>query len=77
MSYHDTATRSTLTEALQHMAQGLGHGFSSFGKALMENSAGNRRLSQVRALQAKSDAELATLNIKRDEIVDRVFGRSF
>lgn len=74
MSYPVTVTRSTFIETVQHLMQRIGHGTAIFGKALMEASEGNRRLMQVQALQAKSDAELAALNIKRDEIVQRVFG---
>ena len=40
---------------------------------MMVNRAMERRLETVEALQAKSDAELAKLNIKRDEIVQHVF----
>lgn len=41
--------------------------------ALEEMGENNPRLQRVRALQAKTDAELTTLGIKRDEIVHHVF----
>ena len=43
-------------------------------KATMEEIAdSNPRLRRVRWLQDRSDAELAALNIKRDQIVHHVF----
>lgn len=77
MAYQATTHRSTFSETFQHIIAGITRGFGGFGKSLMEASEGNRLLMQAQALQAKSDAELAALNIKRDQIVERVFGRSF
>tara|TARA_R110002094_G_scaffold171250_3_gene153335 strand:- start:4792 stop:5067 length:276 start_codon:yes stop_codon:yes gene_type:complete len=51
----------------------VGAAFGAVGRAVMVNRAMERRLETVEALQAKSDAELAKLNIKRDEIVQHVF----
>lgn len=47
--------------------------FSRVNTRLMENSSGAARVNTVRALQAKSDAELARMGISRDEIVHHVF----
>ncbi|WP_370400950.1 hypothetical protein [Sulfitobacter sp. JB4-11] len=77
MGYQATATRTAGFETTRHLLHRLGHGFGAFGRALMENCDGNRRLRQVQALQAKTDAELAALNIDRDRIVERVFGQTF
>ncbi|UWR24201.1 DUF1127 domain-containing protein [Sulfitobacter sp. S190] len=41
--------------------------------ALMHASTSSARVRQIEALQSKSDAELADIGIKRDEIVHHVF----
>ena len=48
-------------------------GLPSPGTAMMVNSSGQSRLNEVNRLQAKTDEELAELNIKRDDIVHYVF----
>jgi hypothetical protein len=55
----------------------FGAGLARFGAALVANSPGQRRVDQVHALQAKSDAELAAMNLRRDEIVYHVFRDRF
>lgn len=77
MAYQASAPRSTALEALQHLTHRIGQGLRAVGKALMESSEGNRRLIYAQALQAKSDAELAALNIKRENIIEHAFGRAF
>ena len=47
--------------------------FAKIGKALISGGAAQARFDQVQALQAKSDAELAKMGLKRDEIVHYVF----
>lgn len=51
----------------------IGAAFTAAGTKIMENSSGAKRVEAVQRLQALSDAELAKLNIKRDEIVNYVF----
>jgi hypothetical protein len=40
---------------------------------MVENSSMNARVKKVRYLESKTDAELAALKIKRDDIVHTVF----
>ena len=47
--------------------------FSVIGRALVAGSTANHRLKIVERLSAKSDAELAALGIRREDIVRRVF----
>lgn len=47
--------------------------FASLGRALTAASEGQARLDEAARLQAKSDAQLAELGIKRDDIVRHVF----
>ncbi|QUJ78099.1 hypothetical protein KDD17_03885 [Sulfitobacter albidus] len=47
--------------------------FSSLMGALMRASTSAARVDQCEALRAKSDAELAKMGIKRDEIAHYVF----
>ncbi len=47
--------------------------FSSANAWMMENSSGNARLKIVQRLQAKSDEELAAMNLRREDIVAHVF----
>jgi hypothetical protein len=51
----------------------IGNGFSRLMYAMVENSSMNARVKKVRYLESKTDAELAALKIKRDDIVHTVF----
>lgn len=44
---------------------------------LAANSSGQARIEKVQWLQGRTDAELAKMNIKRDDIVQHVFGDIF
>ncbi len=73
MAYHTTTAPSSITLGLRRALDGVGSFFRAIGPALMANASANARLNRVHALQAKSDAELAALNIKREDIVHEVF----
>lgn len=51
----------------------LASAFSKMIRALSEASEANRRMTIVQYLNEKSDAELAQLGIRRQDIVRRVF----
>ncbi len=77
MAYKDAVSPS---DALIGAGSGLAKVFSSIGKffeSLMKSvekaSAANARFQAISKLQEKSDAELAELGIKRDDIVRYVF----
>ena len=59
--------------ATRRFFEGIGAFFSRVGLSLAQNSSAQRRLDMVQALQAKSDAELAELDLKREDIVPYVF----
>jgi uncharacterized protein YjiS (DUF1127 family) len=46
------------------------HGFATFMITMMEN---DRRLKQIEALQAMSDAQLKERGLRREQIVNYVF----
>jgi hypothetical protein len=51
----------------------LGKLFTAIGHGLVRATESSSRLHRVEALQAKSDAELAQMGLKRDDIVHHVF----
>lgn len=73
MAYHSTHIDSGLGRRLQNVITAIRGLASSVGTALIISSAYNARAQKVQMLQAKSDEELAALNINRDEIVHHVF----
>ena len=73
MTYQITTAPISVAHRAQHALERVGSFFGAIGHAMMVNSTGQQRLDQIHALQAKSDAELAELNIKRDDIVHEVF----
>ncbi|WP_299410438.1 hypothetical protein [uncultured Roseobacter sp.] len=73
MAYHSTHIDNGLGRSLHTVFGALRSFFASIGTALMVSSSYNARAQMVQALQAKSDEELAALNIKREEIVHHVF----
>ncbi|MCX7564922.1 hypothetical protein OS189_01020 [Sulfitobacter sp. F26169L] len=46
---------------------------SAIGDRMIKAGEGNARVLRVNALEAKTDAQLAAMGIKRDEIVHHVF----
>lgn len=73
MAYNDSFSRTSISQALHAVGSAIGGLFASVGKALVLNSSANQRLRQVEALQAKSDAELAQMGLKREDITRYVF----
>lgn len=73
-TYHAPAHVGT---TLRTAATSVGHAilafFAAVGHAIELNSTAHIRIARVERLQAKTDAELATLGIKRDQIVHHVF----
>jgi hypothetical protein len=51
----------------------IGAFFAAIGNAMIAASSNSARLQKVEMLNAKSDAELAEMGIKRDDIVHHVF----
>ncbi|GLQ27103.1 hypothetical protein GCM10007927_19060 [Sulfitobacter pacificus] len=81
MAYQDFASSSKDASAvLSHEITATRNFFARIGAAfertinvLAVASTGQRRVEQVQMLKAKSDAELAELGIKRDDIIHFVF----
>ncbi len=72
MAYHDTA--QTHAADLPHrIAAGIKNAFSVLGQAMIAAASANRRLKLVERLNEKSDAELAQMGLRREDIVRRVF----
>jgi len=55
----------------------IGRFFSAIGGAMISSMEQRSRLQIVQVLQAKSDAELAQMGLKRDDIVRHVFSDLF
>jgi uncharacterized protein YjiS (DUF1127 family) len=51
----------------------LGKFFTAIGDFLIRAGDASSRMQQVEALKSKSDAELAEIGLKRDDIVHEVF----
>ncbi len=81
MAYQDiTPASSILSHEISLTRRGfaaVGTWFAQLGTSMAMASEGQRRVNQVKALEALSDAELARINVKRDEIVRHVFGDLF
>lgn len=73
MAYQSTYTDGGSGRSVYSVLAAVRGYLASVGRALMISSSYNARAQKVQALQAKSDAELAEMNIKRDEIVHHVF----
>ncbi|WP_299970618.1 hypothetical protein [uncultured Roseobacter sp.] len=73
MAYQTSSTHHNAGSVFHGFLAGLRGFLSSVGTALIVSSSYNARAERVQALQAKTDEELAALNIKRDEIVHHVF----
>ena len=72
MAYHDTQ-HTYAHDAFDRAFGAVKSFFGAIGSALISVSEANRRMQVVDRLQHKSDAELAALGIKREEIVRYVF----
>ena len=72
MAYHEAHTAHT-SDLPHRVFEGVQSFFAMVGRAMIAASTANRRLQTVERLSEKSDAELAHLGIKREEIVRRVF----
>ncbi|MFD2738485.1 DUF1127 domain-containing protein [Sulfitobacter aestuarii] len=72
MSYHSTATPS-LAANLHGALSNVGSFFAALGRGIVANSSGARRLERIERLEAKSDAELAELGLRREDILHHVF----
>lgn len=72
MAYNSTFTNEN-TVSGKSIWSGIGAFFSAIGAAMVATSSNNARLQKVERLQDKSDAELAEMGIKRDDIVHYVF----
>ena len=77
MAYFDTTSPAGVLSreitATRNAFAALGRGIHRAMHAMIENSSMNLRVKKAHALQAKSDAELAALGIRREDIVRRVF----
>ncbi|MEM9578747.1 MAG: DUF1127 domain-containing protein [Pseudomonadota bacterium] len=72
MAYHD-AHAAHASDLLHRVFWGIKSFFAICGNAMISASAANRRLQTVERLNRKSDAELAALGIRREDIVRHVF----
>lgn len=72
MAYHDTH-HSTVGESLRTVTSAVAQLFARIGSALVSAAEANHRIKTVERLQAKSDAELAAMNLRREDIVRHVF----
>ena len=72
MAYNSTFTNETGLGG-KSILSGIRAFFTAFGNALVATSGNNARLQKVERLQAKSDAELKEIGIKREDIVHHVF----
>lgn len=70
---YPTLTQPAATHGPRDILHAIGAFLGRVGTAMMNGSAGARRLDQIRALQEKSDADLAKMGLKRDQIVHHVF----
>lgn len=65
-----TQTHSTTLSTIWDKISGF---FAMVGRAMTMSSAMDARLKRVEALNAKTDAELATMNLRREDITAYVF----
>ena len=72
MAYHDAHTASA-TDLPHRLLDGIKAVFSFIGMSLVAAAQANRRVKLVEQLSAKSDAELAEMGMRREDIVRHVF----
>lgn len=77
MAYFDTTSPAGVLSreitATRNVLGAIGAAFTRVFYAIGENSTGAIRARKVHELKAKSDAELAAMNLRRDDIVRAVF----
>jgi uncharacterized protein YjiS (DUF1127 family) len=73
MAYHSSAPRFVLAP-LHGALDATKAFFAGIGRAMVMNSSGQKRLERAERLNAKTDAELAQMGIRRDDIPRIVFG---
>ncbi|MBS9716654.1 hypothetical protein J4E70_06815 [Pseudohalocynthiibacter aestuariivivens] len=71
MATTQTFTRGSISSSW------IGRVFSSIGGAIVSSMEKKSRQQIVQILQAKSDAELAQMGLKRDDIIRHVFSDMF
>jgi len=72
MAYHDTHSVAAGDIVKSAIAAVAGF-FRSIGKSMMSAAEANHRLKTVERLQAKSDAELTAMGLRREDIIRHVF----
>lgn len=72
MAYQSTSTHH-VSDLPHRIIEGARAVFSVIGHAMVSAAAANRRMAIVEKLQAKSDAELAEMGLRREDIVRHVF----
>ncbi len=63
----------SFTSSAAAVCKGISGFFDSLMRAMIVNSTAQRRLTLVEQLNAKTDAELAVLGLRREDIVRHVF----
>jgi len=69
MAYITQSHSTTLSD----IWSGISRFFAGVGRAMIVASSGEARLRAVNALNAKTDKELAAMNLRREDIVTYVF----
>jgi len=64
---------TTVTTGIAPFGNAIAGFLVSLSRAMIINSTAQQRLEQVERLQAKTDAELAAMDMKREDIVHHVF----
>lgn len=70
---YNTAISNNGFDGVKSVFSSIARFFTGFGTHLAMTSSMNSRIGYLRSLQAKSDAELAQMNLKRDDVVHHVF----
>ncbi len=82
MAFHDTSAQfnvrgtpiqTVVYQGARSVFTAIGHAATSVVTTLIKAGEASARTSQIDALRAKSDAELAEMGLKRDQIVEYVF----
>ena len=72
MAFHDTHAAAP-RDIIHSAYNGIVQFFANLGHSIVLASEARRRLEVVENLQSRSDAELAAVGLKRDDIVRHVF----
>lgn len=73
MTYQTTYTNEASTGFVSATLSGVATLFRNLGHAFIKGSPGQVRLDRAKVLEAKSDAELAQMGLKREDITRHVF----